>query len=170
MLARFTGLAVASTLLLPALTTACLNWNASISEYNTLTFYAADDANNNNITDPVKEPADTICQGTDIVVSGSNGSFQDLGHWFVPCSKDGAELQVFRDATNPYFIDVVYAYYNPEAAAELQPGDPQFYFNWRGASLNGKTWKGREFCAQYDLLRLIKPEALKNECDSLDTC
>ncbi|KAF2765229.1 hypothetical protein EJ03DRAFT_355026 [Teratosphaeria nubilosa] len=170
MLFKVNTLVLASTLLLPSLTTACLNWNASISEDNVLTFYAADDANNNNITDPTKEPADTICQSPELVVSGNNGSLQELGHWFVPCSKEGAQLQVFRDHANPYFIDVVYAYYNPEVAAELQPGDPQFSFSWRGASLNGKTWKGREFCAQYDLLRLIKPEALKNPCDSLDTC
>lgn len=140
----------------------CLHFNATLED-NSLSVYSWDDANNNNATN--KE--DIICKGHDLKPVASC-------QWSVPCtfadnSKSDTIFDVFLDPNNKRFLDVIYQYTNP-LAANLQAGDDVFLFNFRVASVDGKKFKGREFCAQYDITRLIKPEALKNPCDSLDTC
>jgi hypothetical protein len=135
----------------------CLYWNTTIED-NKLTAWIWDDANNNNRTNP----EDTICQAHAITPYANN-------YWRIPCDHTDILLEAFLDSSNSRFIDFIYQYSNPNAAA-LQTGDPDFSFTWRGASRDGHFFKGREFCAQYDILALVKPEALKNPCDSDPSC
>ena len=163
--ASATLLAVASTFFAGA--NACLYFNATLTDTK-LSGYSWDDANNNNAANP----EDILCQG-------QNLDQESDGYWSVPCARaDNATsdtvFDVFLNKDNTRFLDVIYKYSNPEAAGLQQgSGDPnpdEFYFNFRVGSVDGKFFKSREFCAQYDLFRLLKPEALKNPCDSLDSC
>ncbi|KAM3416444.1 hypothetical protein BST61_g8039 [Cercospora zeina] len=158
-------LAVASTFFAGA--NACLYFNATLTDTK-LSVYSWDDANNNNRTN-----------AEDIICKADNLDPKSDGYWTVPCARaDNAQsdtvFDVFLNKDNTRFMDIIYKYSNPQAA-DLQSGsgDPhpdEFYFNFRVGSLDGSFFKAREFCVQYDLLRLVKPEALKNPCDSLDTC
>ncbi|KAI5356847.1 hypothetical protein Slin14017_G127810 [Septoria linicola] len=145
----------------------CLYFNATLTDTK-LSVYSWDDANNNNATNP----EDIICSGTDLEATSE-------GQWSVPCTRaDNAKsdtvFDVFLEPNTKRFLDVIYRYSNPNAEGlQLAAGGEspdEFYFNFRVGSVDGSFFKGREFCTQYDLLRLVKPEALKNECDSLDTC
>ncbi|KAK4507926.1 hypothetical protein PRZ48_001661 [Zasmidium cellare] len=142
----------------------CLYFNATLED-NKLSVYSWDDANNNNATNP-----------EDIICKGDNLDSVEENQWSVECSKaDNAKsdtvFDVFLEPNTKRFLDIIYRYSNPNAAG-LQRGDDadEFLFNFRVASVDGRFFKSREFCAQYDILRLINPDALKNPCDSLDTC
>lgn len=164
--ATTTFLALASSLFASS-AYGCLYFNATLTDTK-LSVRSWDDANNNNATNP-----------EDIICSSDNLEQMAPGQWSIPCSRaDNAKsdtvFDVFLEPNTKRFLDIIYRYSNPGAEGlQLAAGGEnpdEFYFNFRVASVDGSFFKSREFCGQYDILRLIKPEALKNECDSLDTC
>lgn len=160
----------AFTALLAGSVQGCLYFNATLApNHNRLTVFSWDDANNNNASNP----EDIRCEGTNLSPRREN-------YWSVPCrsqipnAQSDTVFDVFLDKDTGRFLDIIYRYSNPGAQG-LQEGandqnPDEFYYNFRVGSVDGLFFKSREFCAQYDLFRLIKPEALKNPCDSLDSC
>lgn len=160
MLSTYKSLA---TLLLVSKALGCPYFNATLED-NKLSVYGWDDANNNNATNP-----------EDIICKGDNLNFCQRKPVERECSRaDNAEsdteFDVFLEPTMKRFSDIIYRYFNPNAA-DLQMGDSveEFLFNFRVASVDGRFFKSGEFCAQYAILRLINPDGLKNLCDSLDS-
>ncbi|EME86682.1 uncharacterized protein MYCFIDRAFT_210580 [Pseudocercospora fijiensis CIRAD86] len=153
------------TSLLCSSVSATLYFNATLSG-TSLTVNSWDDTNN----DGKQQPQDIICSGKDLQPVSSY-------QWMVKCTggpdkrKSDTVFDVFLEPNTKRFLDVIYRYSNPDASA-LNVGDnaDQFLFNFRVGSVDGKFFKSREFAAQQDILHLVKPEALKNPCDSLDSC
>lgn len=148
-------------------TYACIYFNATLTPDQKLSVYSWDDKNNSNRTDA----HDIFCIGNDLTPVSDN-------HWTVKCNeqedaKSDTVFEVYLEPVTTRFIDIIYQYSNPDDE-NLQEGKSEnpdeFLFNFRVGSVDGKFFKAREFCGQYDLFRLIKPEALKNPCDSLDSC
>ncbi|KXT15862.1 hypothetical protein AC579_10418 [Pseudocercospora musae] len=144
---------------------ATLYFNATLHD-TSLTVNSWDDTNN----DGKQQPQDIICTGRDLKPVSTN-------QWNVKCTggpdnrKSETVFDVFLEPNTKRFLDVIYRYSNPDVAALNVGEDPdQIFFNFRVGSVDGKFFKSREFAAQQDILHLVKPEALKNPCDSLDSC
>lgn len=161
--------------LLSTSVTATLYFNATLHD-TSLTVHSWDDNNN----DGKQQPQDVICTGTNLSPESSTGFSPGVHSWKVPCTggpdqrKSETIFEVFLDPYTKRFLDVIYRYSNPNVAALQETGGlespDEVLFNFRVASVDGKFFKSREFGAQQDILGLVKPEALKNPCDSLDSC
>ncbi|KAK4635031.1 Ecp52 [Fulvia fulva] len=170
MRSSITSLAVLATSLFSSSAVATLYFNATLSADNTISVHSWDDSNNNG----GQNPEDIVCKGDNLQPTA-----QDPVTWTVDCTsldnaKSDTVFDVFLNPDNKRFIDVIYRYSNPNAQGlnEVGGGEnpDEFYFNFRVGSVDGKFFKSREFGAQQDILNLVKPESLKNPCDSLDTC
>lgn len=149
--------AAVAALLFSTRALACLHFNATLTDDHKLTVNSWDDSNNNDAV----QPQDHICRGTDLsLVSGKDNQ------WSVPCDTHGTVFDVFLDKNSGRFLDIFFSYENKEAAGLNVDGSQDFFFNFRVGSRDGKWFKAREFCAQNDILSLIRPEALKNAADS----
>lgn len=170
MRSSITSLAILATSLFSSSAVATLYFNATLCADQTISVHSWDDANNNGR----QNPQDIVCKGDNLKPTA-----QDPVTWTVNCNsldnaKSDTVFDVFLSPDNKRFLDVIYRYSNPNAQGlnEVAGGEKpdEFYFNFRVGSIDGKFFKSREFSAQQDILSLVKPESLKNPCDSLDSC
>ncbi|EME48848.1 hypothetical protein DOTSEDRAFT_67792 [Dothistroma septosporum NZE10] len=165
-----TALVVLATSLFSTSAVATLYFNATLSADQTICVHSWDDSNNNGRPNP----EDIVCKGNNL-----HPTSQDPVTWTVDCTRlDNAKsdtvFDVFLNTDNKRFLDVIYRYSNPNAQGLNEPAGgekpDEFFFNFRVGSIDGRFFKSREFAAQQDILSLVKPESLKNPCDSLDSC